>query len=98
MRDGLSKMPRVYDAEAVGKRMRTIRTMLGLSQKDFAKFLGVAPQQVNQYEQGSSRPSFAVALYLKTTYGVTFDWLYAGDATHLTVGLAHRLAEVEKSL
>jgi transcriptional regulator with XRE-family HTH domain len=48
-------MSRRKDVDAhVGKRLRLRRTMLGLSQEEIARAVGITFQQVQKYEKGSN--------------------------------------------
>jgi len=41
------------------KEIRKVRTTLGLSQRDFARFLGTSVASVRSWEQGTRRPQSA---------------------------------------
>jgi len=47
-------MPNPVD-EIVGKKLRTRRTLLGLSQEALGKEVGVSFQQIQKYERGANR-------------------------------------------
>jgi len=53
----------------VSKRLKIRRVMLGLSQQDIGKAVGVSIQQIQKYEKATNRISsgklFAIAKYLK---------------------------------
>ena len=53
----------------VSKRLKMRRVMLGLSQQDIGKAVGVSIQQIQKYEKATNRVSsgklFAIAKYLK---------------------------------
>lgn len=42
-------------SEEIGARLRELRKRKGLTQEQLAEMMGVTPQQVHQYENGSSR-------------------------------------------
>ncbi len=44
---------RVYDVSTVGKRIRTAREVVGLSQAQFAQRLGVRQEQLSRWERGA---------------------------------------------
>jgi transcriptional regulator with XRE-family HTH domain len=61
----------------VGQRMRLRRTMLGKSQDQMARALGVSFQQVQKYERGTNRISasrlFDVSRFLSVPVGYFFE-------------------------
>ena len=70
------KGPRPIDV-AVGARVKLRRNMLGLSQEQLGKQLGVAFQQVQKYERGTNRIAasrlYELALLLEVPIGFFFD-------------------------
>jgi len=67
----------------VGQRIRLRRTMLGQSQEQLARALGVSFQQVQKYERGTNRISasrlFDVSRVLAVPVGFFFEDLGADD-------------------
>lgn len=61
----------------VGKRLRLKRTILGMSQEELAKTLGITFQQVQKYEKGVNRISssrlFDIAQALSVDIAFFFD-------------------------
>lgn len=61
----------------VGKRLRERRTMMGLSQQEIGRLLGVTFQQIQKNERGTNRMSasrlFEAARVLDTTVQYFFD-------------------------
>ena len=74
-------MPSKKEADAVdahvGQRIRFRRIMLGHSQGDLAKALGLTFQQVQKYEKGTNRIGasrlFAIASFLRVPVGFFFE-------------------------
>ena len=74
-------MPSKKEADAVdahvGQRIRFRRIMLGYSQGDLAKALGLTFQQVQKYEKGTNRIGasrlFAIASFLRVPVGFFFE-------------------------
>jgi len=56
--------------EGVGKNLKYIRVLLGRSQSDVAKILGVSYQQVQRYEQGINRISPGKLFLLSEYYKI----------------------------
>ncbi len=78
----------------VGKKLRTRRTLLGLSQENLANSVGVTFQQVQKYERGTNRISASRLFSFSKKLDVSIDYFYdgieddgAGD-TNLAVGMA----------
>lgn len=58
----------------VGKRLRQRRTLLGLSQTDIGKPLGVTFQQIQKYENGTNRISIGALLNFAQQLGVSIGY------------------------
>lgn len=80
-------MPSKKEADAVdahvGQRIRFRRIMLGHSQEDLAKALGLTFQQVQKYEKGTNRIGasrlFAIASFLHVPVGFFFEDMQPGE-------------------
>lgn len=73
----------------VARRLKSVRTALGVTQADFSEAAGIGRTAYNQYETGTRLLTLAAAMRICERYGVTLDWLYRGDPS----GLPHRLFE-----
>lgn len=64
-------------------RLRQLREMRGLSQKELGVMAGIDPSaaspRINQYERGKHAPNFSVAARLAEVLGVPTAFLYAED-------------------
>ncbi len=60
----------------VGERLRTRRTLLGLSQLDVADAMGVTKQQLHMYEKGKNRMSVSWLYDLSQILGVDVAYFY----------------------
>lgn len=58
----------------LGKRIRTAREMLGLSQTGAAEKLGISNVVLNRYEQGERRPDPEMLKLIGDTFGVSIDY------------------------
>ncbi len=75
-RDGESvKRPNHVDAH-VARRMRLRRVLLGLSQEELAKRLGLTPQQVQKYEAGETRISASRLYAIAGHLAVSLTWFF----------------------
>lgn len=56
-------------------RIREVREQLGISQKDFAKSLGIKPTTYNGYETGMHDPKSDILVHIAKMYNVSIDYL-----------------------
>jgi plasmid maintenance system antidote protein VapI len=80
--------------------LRLELTLLALGRKPAEVFreAGVPENAMSMYLSGERIISRQNALKLKAAYGVTTDWLYAGDRTQLPSQLAAKIAALLGSL
>jgi transcriptional regulator with XRE-family HTH domain len=57
------------------KRLREKREAIGVSQRGFAKKIGISPDLYNKYEQGVSRPSYEALVKIANNLGISIDYL-----------------------
>jgi transcriptional regulator with XRE-family HTH domain len=69
----------------VGARIRERRIMMGLSQQQLAKMIGVTYQQAHKYERGLNRISAGRLFEIAQVLGVPVSWFFEG----LSAGEAH---------
>ncbi|MGH2902124.1 MAG: helix-turn-helix domain-containing protein [Solirubrobacteraceae bacterium] len=62
----------------IGSHVRARRNVLGLSQTDLAKELGISHQHVSRIELGDATPSPQTLLRLGNRLGVSTDYLLTG--------------------
>ncbi|TNE66473.1 MAG: XRE family transcriptional regulator [Alphaproteobacteria bacterium] len=67
----------------VGQRVRARRKMLGLSQTQLGKELGVTFQQVQKYERGTNRIGSSRLFKMSTTLDVPVSYFFEGAETKL---------------
>lgn len=63
----------------MNERMRELREMLGLSQKDFAAALGVSRGVIANIEQNLTKPKPPIVSLVCQTYNVSEKWLRDGE-------------------
>lgn len=68
-------MNQVYDKEAVGRRIKSIRIDVGLDQKTLADMSGVQINSIAQYELGNTVMGFDKACALADALGCSLDEL-----------------------
>ena len=62
----------------VGARIRERRTMLGISQQQLARTVGVTYQQAHKYERGLNRISAGRLYQIAVALGVAVNWFFEG--------------------
>ncbi len=96
---------------AIGRRIKTYRIALGMSQERLANLLGLTFQQVQKYEKGVNRVSAARLLDLSRLFGIAISSFYeelpveqGSDSALLEIftnrqglELAHAFARIENS-
>lgn len=78
----------------VGERLRWVREVIGLSQREFGRRAGMEATAYNRIELGLVLPSVEVAIALCDAHGLTLDYIFRGD----TGDLKHSVAEGIKVL
>ena len=76
-----------------GAKLRSQRTLLGLTQKDFAARLGVSLPYLNQMENNNRPVSTTVVLALATEFGMDVTELSSGDGERLVSDMREALAD-----
>ncbi|MCA0947378.1 helix-turn-helix domain-containing protein [Salipiger pacificus] len=76
----------------IAYRLRWHRELMKLTQNEYAKKVGVKRAALNNWESGDYRLSLDGALALRKTFGLSLDFMYAGndDALPLTLRNAWR--------
>lgn len=67
------------DWKAVGRRIRQLRGF-ELTQKDFARQVGISQSQLSRYEKGKSEIGPEVLLRFANRSGKSVEWLLTGKA------------------
>ena len=67
----------------IGSRLREQRLLLGMTQGELAKKLGLAFQQIQKYENGVDRISASRLFDCAMALGVPFGWFVEGAASTL---------------
>lgn len=64
---------------AVGNRIKTIRTTLEMSQKDFSISCGMSPNYLSEIETGKFKPGYDFLKNLVKKFNVDFNYLVLGQ-------------------
>lgn len=88
-RRGISppRKPNQIDAH-VGRRLRSQRVVLGLSQEELGRRLGLTFQQVQKYELGYNRISASRLYQLSEELGVPVSWFFEGAGSPAKADIA----------
>ncbi len=65
------------------ERMRNIREVLGLTQKEFAARLEIPYTTISKYEHGNIKPSSDILSKIGRSYNVNLHWLLTGEGEML---------------
>lgn len=69
----------------ISKQIELLRRKNGWSQADLAQRLHVSPSTVGMYEQGCRSPSVDTLVAMSKEFGVTLDYLVAGNDCALPI-------------
>ena len=64
------------EIEIFGKRLRSLRENLGMTQMQFSEHIGIRQQTLSGYENGRMKPPLDVAVEISERYDVSLDWLW----------------------
>ena len=67
----------VIDMKLIGKRLRTLRESLSLSQAKLAELLGITQSSLNRYENGQSTPTVELFRKYADFFDVSMDYIFA---------------------
>lgn len=59
----------------LSERIKELRTIKGLTQKEFAENINVSTVSVSSYETGVKTPSLDMVLSIAQNYNISIDWL-----------------------
>lgn len=62
-----------------GKRVKMLRKILAINQKDFAKLFGVSASNLSDVEAGNIKPRFDLMVKIAKKYNVNPSWLFWGE-------------------
>jgi len=86
-----------WDKDAYCHRLQQLRRLLGMTQTEFAKHVGIAYKKWHHYEQGYPISRESAWILHKTVPGFSTDWLWHGDTRALSQSWIIRLRELEKA-
>lgn len=82
--------------EAIGERLRLLRTALGFTQEQYAERHGVESQQAwANYERGERPLDYRIAISVAQKDHASLDWIYRGLTAMIPIGLNEKLSEAK---
>lgn len=63
------------ELEIFANRIKQLRKSLGMTQKDFSKYIGVKQQTLSGYERGIMKPPLDIVKNIAETCNTSIDWL-----------------------
>lgn len=61
--------------EMIGSKIKELRTMHSMNQRDFAQRVAISQPTLSCYENGTALPSIEVLMNIAIKFGVSLDWL-----------------------
>lgn len=77
--------------EAVAARLEKVRSILGLSKKEFAERAGMSEQVYGPFENARRDLSLDGAKKLRRTYGLPLEFMYFGKVEDLPTRISREL-------
>lgn len=91
------------DLKIIGERLKKARELKGLTKKELAQTVGVAPSTITRYEEEVRIPKVTILRKIAEVLGVSVDYLVGKDeeseeeiATHITIKNISELPEEAK--
>lgn len=76
---------------AVGARLRRVREILGLDQREFAGKAGLLPQTYGPFELGKRNLTLEAAKKLRKTYSLSLEFMFFGKVDDLPTRISAHL-------
>ncbi|MFR6561538.1 MAG: helix-turn-helix domain-containing protein [Eubacterium ventriosum] len=68
----------------IGNNIKIIRKQIGLTQEELAAHIGVTPQAVSRWENGTGMPNISMVVPLAKTLNVSTDYLFGLEKNEIT--------------
>lgn len=69
--------------EKIGDRIKKLRIMRGLTQKDIATLLDVSPSTIGMYEQNRREPDISTLIRISEQFNVSMDYLLGREENEI---------------
>ncbi len=80
----------------LSENIKKFRTLNKITQEQLAEILGVSPQAVSRWENGSAYPDITLLPVIAEYFGVTADTLLGTDTAHLKERISALLSKNEQ--
>jgi transcriptional regulator with XRE-family HTH domain len=87
------KSERLEELRAIGARIKEVRKLLRLSQKDMAEGLGITSNHLSEIESGKTNPTAVLFLNLASVYNANIGYLFHGTGDPLLSGSSATVSE-----
>lgn len=77
----------------VGIRLRQFVASLEVSEADVSRKLKIGQNKLSQWISGRNLPDITEMVRLHNKYGLSLDWLYTDDRSHISAKLLKRLED-----
>lgn len=81
------------DLIATGQRIRALREMFGVGQRELARQIECSPAALARWEAGDRLADPYIMARLIRIFGVTLDWLFTGELGGVPLKTARALAK-----
>lgn len=80
------------------RRLKAARDALGMQQQDLARACGAEPNRWSNWEAARTLPDPLVIARAQSLFGISLDWIYAGDPGNLPAKLFVAIQEQHPEL
>lgn len=84
-------MPNTFDLREVGRRLETMREVLGINQGEFADSVDIDRSSYSKIENGKKPLKAEMAYVISERWNIPMDYFYRGRLTDLPQHLAAEL-------
>lgn len=88
-----SEQQQPHSPQAIGARIRHIRRVFNLTQKQAGEICGTGHSTIGNWELGLQKPTIAQAQRLGDRLGLTLDYIFLGRLGSVPLDIAQRLAD-----
>ncbi|HIQ50185.1 MAG TPA: XRE family transcriptional regulator, partial [Nanoarchaeota archaeon] len=84
--------------ENIGQRIKQLRKMLKLSQKEFAEKIGKSLRAVQNWEYGQRTPDESTVKLIAKEFNVNEEWLKTGEGEMFTKAKRGVIEDIENAI